>query len=163
MRPSLTPTPNLPSNQGAFTGGGGGEVTKPCPTLATPYIACQAPLSTRFSRTLTNTQKYPQKHGAGGTCGGSPGKEVAVPLRRDFRKIKWYQDLKEEKLPLGFLSQHVPTSYDIEKLSPPSDTKCPHPFSVLFLIEQERHGVEGMANLLTKFHTPLGSCYPTSA
>ena len=31
--------------------GGGGLVAKPCPTLVTPWIvACQAPLSMRFSR-----------------------------------------------------------------------------------------------------------------
>ena len=35
-----------------FTGGGiGGLVTESCPTLATPWtVACQAPLSTRFSK-----------------------------------------------------------------------------------------------------------------
>ena len=33
------------------SGGGGGLVTKPCPTLATPWtLACQAPLSMEFSR-----------------------------------------------------------------------------------------------------------------
>ena len=32
-------------------GGGGGLVAKSCPTLATPWtVACQTPLSTRFSR-----------------------------------------------------------------------------------------------------------------
>ena len=32
-------------------GGGGGLVTKLCPTLATPLtVACQVPLSMRFSR-----------------------------------------------------------------------------------------------------------------
>ena len=32
-------------------GGGGGLVAKTCPTLATPWtVACQTPLSTRFSR-----------------------------------------------------------------------------------------------------------------
>ena len=33
------------------TDGGGGLVAKSCPTLATPWtVACQAPLSMRFSR-----------------------------------------------------------------------------------------------------------------
>ena len=32
-----------------------------------------------------------------GTCRGSPG-EVAFSLRRAFRRLKRYQDLKEEKL-----------------------------------------------------------------
>ena len=31
-------------------GGGGGLVAKSCPTIATPWLACQAPLSMGFSR-----------------------------------------------------------------------------------------------------------------